>query len=71
VHADNTAELRPVTLGQRQGDDVVVSSGVAAGERVVLTGQLAIIPGGPVVVAPPAPAGPGGPGASGGAAGTP
>jgi membrane fusion protein, multidrug efflux system len=70
VHADNTAELRPVTLGQRQGDDVVVSSGVAAGERVVLTGQLAIIPGGPVIVAPAAPAGPGGPGASGGAAGT-
>jgi multidrug efflux system membrane fusion protein len=59
VHADNTAELRPVTLGQRQGDDVVVSSGVAAGERVVLTGQLAIIPGGPVVVAPPSPAEPG------------
>ena len=70
VHADNTAELRPVTLGQRQGDDVVVTSGVAAGEHVVLTGQLAIIPGGKVIVAPPAPAMPGGPGASGGAAGT-
>jgi multidrug efflux system membrane fusion protein len=70
VHADNTAELRPVTLGQRQGDDVVVTSGVAAGEHVVLTGQLAIIPGGKVIVAPPAPAVPGGPGASGGAAGT-
>jgi len=70
VHADNTAELRPVTLGQRQGDDVVVTRGVSAGERVVLTGQLAIIPGGKVMVAPPAPAMPGGPGASGGAAGT-
>ncbi|MGB6546842.1 MAG: efflux RND transporter periplasmic adaptor subunit [Candidatus Acidiferrales bacterium] len=54
IHADNTAELRPVTLGQRQGDDVVATSGVAAGERVVLTGQLAIIPGGKVIVAPPA-----------------
>ncbi|MGB6430093.1 MAG: efflux RND transporter periplasmic adaptor subunit [Candidatus Acidiferrales bacterium] len=53
VHDDNTAELRPVTLGQRQGDDVVVSSGVAAGERVVLTGQLTIVPGGKVIVAPP------------------
>jgi multidrug efflux system membrane fusion protein len=57
IHDDNTAELRPVTLGQRQGDDVVATSGVAAGERVVLTGQLTIIPGGKVIVAPSAPAG--------------
>jgi multidrug efflux system membrane fusion protein len=66
IHADNTAELRPVTLGQRQGDDVVATSGVAAGERVVLTGQLTIIPGGQVIVAPP-PASPmpGAPGAGG------
>jgi multidrug efflux system membrane fusion protein len=54
IHDDNTAELRPVTLGQRQGDDVVATSGVAAGERVVLSGQLTIIPGGKVIVAPPA-----------------
>jgi membrane fusion protein, multidrug efflux system len=53
IRSDNTAELRPVTLGQRQGDDVVATSGVAAGERVVLTGQLTIIPGGKVIVAPP------------------
>ena len=66
IHADNTAELRPVTLGQRQGDDVVATSGVAAGERVVLTGQLTIIPGGQVIVAPPpASAMPGAPGAGG------
>jgi len=70
VHADNTAELRPVTLGQRQGDDVVVTSGVNVGEHVVLTGQLAIIPGGRVIVAPPAPAAVGGPGAGAGAAGS-
>jgi membrane fusion protein, multidrug efflux system len=57
VHDDNTAELRPVTLGQRQGDDIVVTSGVAAGEHVVLTGQLTIIPGGKVIVAPSAPPG--------------
>jgi multidrug efflux system membrane fusion protein len=54
VHDDNTAELRPVTLGQRQDDDIVATSGVAAGERVVLTGQLTIVPGGKVIVAPPA-----------------
>ena len=35
VKSDDTAELRPVKLGQRQGDDVVVTEGVAADERVV------------------------------------
>ncbi len=42
---DDTVDLRPVTLGQRQGDKIVVKSGVAAGERVVVTGQLTIGPG--------------------------
>jgi membrane fusion protein, multidrug efflux system len=64
VHDDNTAELRPVTLGQRQGDQVVATSGVAAGERVVLTGQLTIIPGGKVIVAPSTTAGAPGAGAA-------
>lgn len=45
VKADDTAEMRQVTLGQRQGDDVVVAKGVADGERVVVTGQLTLIPG--------------------------
>ncbi len=40
VKEDSTAEQRPVTLGQRQGDLVVIENGVAAGERVVTTGQL-------------------------------
>src|SRR6185436_12974003 len=35
VKQDSTAEQRPVTLGQRQGDLVVVENGVAAGESVV------------------------------------
>jgi len=59
IKADNTAELRPVTMGQRQGDDVVITSGLAAGERVVVAGQLLVRPGGPVNIstgAPPAPA---------------
>ena len=50
VKSDDTAELRPVTLGQRQGNDVVITSGLAAGERVVLAGQLLIQPGGKVHV---------------------
>lgn len=48
--AGPTAELRPVTAGQRQGDMVVVEKGVAAGETVVTVGQMAVTPGGPVKV---------------------
>ncbi len=57
VKGDSTAELRPVVLGQREGDLVVVTKGVAAGERVVVSGQLAVTPGGPVRVAEAAPVG--------------
>jgi membrane fusion protein, multidrug efflux system len=48
VKSDDTAELRPIKLGQRQGDQVVVTDGVAANERVVLAGQMLIRPGGKV-----------------------
>jgi multidrug efflux pump subunit AcrA (membrane-fusion protein) len=51
VKSDDTTELRPVKLGQRQGDDVVVTAGVAANERVVLAGQMLVRPGGKVRVA--------------------
>jgi multidrug efflux system membrane fusion protein len=54
VKPDQTVELRPVTLGQRQGDDVVVTTGVASGEEVVVTGQLTVAPGAKVRIAPPA-----------------
>ena len=56
VKSDDTAELRPVKLGQRQGDLVVVTDGVAADERVVLSGQMLVRPGGKVRVeaGPPA-----------------
>jgi len=50
VKPDSTAELRPVVLGQRQGDAVVVTKGVAANESVVVTGQLLVRPGGKVHV---------------------
>ena len=56
VKTDDTAELRPVALGQRQGSDVVISSGLAPGERVVLAGQLLVRPGGKVHVDPGTPA---------------
>jgi len=57
VKDDDTAELRPVKLGQRQGDGVVVTSGVAPNERVVLAGQLLVRPGSKVHVQGASPAG--------------
>ncbi|HWO43070.1 MAG TPA: efflux RND transporter periplasmic adaptor subunit [Candidatus Eisenbacteria bacterium] len=48
VKEDSTAELRPVKLGQRQGDLVVVTDGILAGEQVVVAGQLGVTPGGKV-----------------------
>lgn len=51
VKPDDTAEFRPVKLGQRQGDEVVVTEGVAPKERVVLAGQMLVRPGGKVRVA--------------------
>ena len=69
VKPDGTAELRPITLGQRQGDDVVVTKGVAAGEQVVVTGQLTVAPGAKVRVQEAGPAnGPAGGASSGDAA---
>lgn len=58
VKSDDTAELRPVKLGQRQGDQVVVTDGVAPNELVVLAGQMLVRPGGKVRVqdSPTAPA---------------
>jgi multidrug efflux system membrane fusion protein len=54
VKQDSTAEQRPVKLGQRQGELIVVESGVAAGEQVVTAGQLGVTPGGKVQVEQPA-----------------
>lgn len=50
VKDDSTAEQRPISLGQRQGDLIVIESGVSAGERVVTTGQLGVTPGGKIRV---------------------
>jgi multidrug efflux system membrane fusion protein len=53
VNQDDSAELRPVTIGQRQGDRVVVAQGLQEGERVVVNGQLGVTPGGKVQIAAP------------------
>jgi multidrug efflux system membrane fusion protein len=50
-----SAELRPITPGQRHGDLIVVNKGLEKGEKVVVVGQMMVRPGGPVMVVPSAP----------------
>jgi multidrug efflux system membrane fusion protein len=50
VKNDDTAELRPVKLGQRQGDQIVITEGIEPNERVILAGQMLVRPGGKVRV---------------------
>ena len=50
---DSTAELRPVAVGQRQGDRIVIDKGINSGERVVVNGQLGVTPGGKVRISEP------------------
>ena len=53
IKSDSSAELRPVKLGQRQGESVAIDDGVKAGEQVVVKGQLGVTPGGKVRIAQP------------------
>ncbi len=53
VKDDSTAEARPVTMGQRQADQVVIDQGLRPGERVVVSGQLGVTPGGKVRIEAP------------------
>jgi multidrug efflux system membrane fusion protein len=55
VKPDQTVEARPVVPGAAAGRDVVIASGLAAGERVVIDGQLRLAPGTRVEVKPAAP----------------
>jgi membrane fusion protein (multidrug efflux system) len=48
VKQDNTVDLRTVTLGERDGDLVVVREGVKADERVIVEGMMKARPGQPV-----------------------
>ncbi|HWH78037.1 MAG TPA: hypothetical protein VNT76_11725, partial [Candidatus Binatus sp.] len=51
VKSDSTAEQRPVKVGQRQGEMVVIENGVKADEKVVVKGQLGVTPGGKIRIA--------------------
>lgn len=50
VIKDGKAALTPVGLGAQQGDLIVITSGVAAGQKVIVSGQLGLQDGSPVQV---------------------
>jgi membrane fusion protein, multidrug efflux system len=50
VKEDRTVESRPVTVGARVGEDMVIESGLEQGETVVTQGQLRLAPGSRIVV---------------------
>jgi multidrug efflux system membrane fusion protein len=52
VKADSTLDLRQVKQGQRQGEFMVITDGLKAGETVVVSGQLQLAPGTKVVAQP-------------------
>jgi len=49
VKADNTVEMRQVTSATVAGEETVVDKGLAAGETVVIDGQLRLTPGAAIV----------------------
>ncbi len=57
VKADKTAELRPVVVERIYENDAVIAKGLAAGETVIIDGQLRVIPGKAVEIKDPAAAG--------------
>lgn len=52
VVKDGKAEMRPVTVGFRLNNALVIDKGVAAGETVVVEGHLRLVPGAPVAPRP-------------------
>ncbi len=52
VGQENKADIRPVTTDEWRDGDVVVTSGLTAGEQVIVDGVLKLGPGAPVQVAP-------------------
>jgi multidrug efflux system membrane fusion protein len=50
VKPDRTVESRPITVGARVDQDMVVESGLEPGETVVTEGQLRLAPGSRVVI---------------------
>jgi len=54
IKQDGTAEVRPVLVGDYYGDkEIVIPSGLQAGDRVVVDGVLRVVPGQPVKIVEP------------------
>jgi membrane fusion protein (multidrug efflux system) len=51
VNKDNQAEARPVEAGEWSGDAWIITSGLNAGERVIVDGVMKLGPGAPVKIA--------------------
>ncbi|MNC86427.1 Efflux pump periplasmic linker BepD precursor [compost metagenome] len=45
IKPDLSAELRDIVVDRTEGAETVIAKGLAAGERVVTTGQLRLVPG--------------------------
>jgi len=52
VTKEGTADYRPVTVGEWQGNDWFISEGLSAGDQVVVDGGLTLRPGAPVKIKP-------------------
>jgi membrane fusion protein (multidrug efflux system) len=51
IRPDGIAEVRPVVVGDYEGDkDIVIVTGLKAGDRVVTEGVLKVVPGKPVQI---------------------
>jgi membrane fusion protein, multidrug efflux system len=59
VDAQGKVEVRPVEVGDWQGDDWIINNGLKAGDKVIVAGLMKIGPGAPVRIADPAAAKPG------------
>ena len=54
VKQDGTAEVRPIVVGDYYGEkDIVILTGLYAGDRVVVDGVLKVVPGQPVKIVEP------------------
>lgn len=54
IKPDGTAEVRPVVVGDYEGEkDIVIVNGLHAGDQVVVEGVLKVVPGQPVKIVEP------------------
>jgi len=48
ITADNKADIRPVTVGERYGSNWIIEQGLKPGEKVIAEGTMKVRPGSPV-----------------------